>query len=90
MSDKSFGSIHTNRVTIKKYLAIFQRNKQGSESLMAPRPEFGKQIPHYFVLCQFSEESRNRSYFQSLKNYKTLTEEEYLHERARFEHFWEA
>ena len=87
MSDKSFGLIQTNRATIKKYLTIFQRNKQGSESLMAPRPEFGKHMPHYVVLCEFSKESRNRSYFRSLKNYKTLTEEEYLYERARFEHF---
>ena len=84
-----FGKIQTNRVSIKKYMEFFKKNKKGEESFISPRPKPGTYQEHYYALLKFPEETKNRTYFQALKSFAELSEEEYKAEMASVKFSWE-
>jgi hypothetical protein len=86
----TFGRVQTNRATLKKYLDLFRKNKQGGESFISPRPQPGKYQEYYYALIKFPEETRNARYFTALKNFKPLSEVEYNDELSRVQFYWEA
>jgi hypothetical protein len=89
-SKVTFGKVQTNRASLKKYMELFKRNKQGDESFISPRPKPGTYQEHYFALLRFSEETKNNIYFKSLKGFKTLSEEDYKKELELIKFYWEA
>lgn len=90
MTEDTFGKLQTNRVSIKKYIQLFKKNREGAESLISPRPQVGKYQKYYYALLKFSGETKNRSYFTALRNFKALSREEYNQELETLRFYWEA
>ena len=63
-----YGKVKTNRVTLKKYLEIFSKNKAEGESFEAPRPKPGRMLSEYFALMKLNEGSKNHTFFRQQRS----------------------
>ncbi len=86
---ETFGKIKTNRASVKKYMELFKKQKQGDESFISPRSLPGSFQADYYILFKFPEESKNRLYFSSLKSFARLSDAQYKTELEALKFSWE-
>lgn len=83
-----FVRIQTNRAKLKNMLDKFSSAHMGKEFFVAPRP-LPKQTFKYYVGYAYVEEgSRADLCLQSVKNYSSLSEDEFLDNLKATEYFW--
>lgn len=80
--------IQTNREKLKNILYKFSSAHIGKEFFVAPRP-LPKQTFKYYVGYAYVEEGyRADSCLHSVKNYSSLSEDEFLDNLISIEYFW--
>jgi hypothetical protein len=90
MKRTHYGKVKTNRVTLKKYLEIFSKNKAEGESFEAPRPKPGRMASEYYALLKLNEGSRNHTFFTATKKLLTLDETTFNALSSEIKFKWEA
>lgn len=90
MSKLVYAKITTNRATLTKYVEKFRREKNQSESLVAPRPLPGRAQISYYALLTLEEHSPLHSYFSDLGKVMVMTKKQYQQELGTLTHYWSA
>lgn len=75
---------------LMRHLERVRRDKAQGESIIAPRPQRFSMGSIYYGLVVLHENSRLHSYFSQLGKVEYLNKEQYDHEIAKVEAYWEA
>lgn len=83
-----FVRVQTNRAKLKEVISSFSVNLSDGESLVAPRPLPKERFKYYIAFAIVNENMKNDLLLKSIKNYKTLSEEDYHNEVKKIPYSW--
>lgn len=83
-----FYKINTNRLMLKKVLPFFNKYIIEEENVISPRPLTGQNVTSNILYIKVKENSKNYNKSITFKNYKELSEEEYLVITNKIEFKW--
>ncbi len=83
-----YAKVQTNRVSLKRFMSIFQENISKGEICVAPRPKPGVMQYSYCAYLQAKQDSYNYSVAKKFKGYTELTKKKHTALVSKTKYSW--